>query len=408
MKLKSQKPHIGIFGRRNYGKSSLINSLANQDIAIVADLPGTTTDPVRKSMEITGMGPVIISDTAGIDDSGEVGQKRVDATLKEIPRVDLAIIVINNNLFEKIEEEIIEQLNRYKTPFFILHNKSDLEKLKDEKQAELESAWKVPVIEFSTKSPDNRELIINTIKKEMPPSIFSKPTIIGDLVHYGSSVLLITPIDIEAPAGRLILPQIQMIRDALDNDCITTIIKEREIEAWRNSGYPEPDLVITDSQTFLKADSSIPSHIPLTSFSIALAHQQGPFEHYLEGTPKISQLEEGDRILIMESCTHHVSCDDIGRVKIPRWISNFTGKKLHFETTAGLDTPPRPLEEYSLVVQCGGCMVTKKQLRNRLLPAIEKNIAITNYGMAISWCLGIYNRAVKPFTSGVEDSSSYL
>ena len=320
----------------------------------------------------------------------------------------MAILVICNNEFGKIEEDLIRQFNKFQTPFFILHNKSDLSKIKLNFLNELKDKWKIELIDFSCNNPKKLDELIVIIKNCVPKSIFTKTTIIGDLVNYGDSVLLITPIDVQAPEGRLILPQVQMIRDALDNDCITTIIKERELDAWLNSGYPEPKLVITDSQTFLKADSAIADHIPFTSFSVALAHHLGPFDYYLAGTPKISDLKEGDKILIMESCTHHISCDDIGRVKIPRWISNFTGKKLHFDSCAGLDNPPLALEQYSLIVQCGGCMITKKQLRNRLLPAIEKNIPITNYGMAISWCLGIYNRAIKPFTSSDGDSSIYL
>ena len=230
----------------------------------------------------------------------------------------------------------------------------------------------------------------------------------GDLVNYGDIVLLITPIDIEAPEGRLILPQVQTIRDILDNDCTAIVLKEREVDGFLKNTGIKPALVVTDSQVFLKADASIPRDTPLTSFSILLARQKGDFYAYLEGTPKISDLKDGDRILLLESCSHHVSCDDIGRIKIPRWISNFTGKKLYYDTVAGLDAVSRSIEEYALVIQCGGCMITHRQLVNRLQGAKQKNIPITNYGMAIAYIHGIFHRAVEPFVGKLEDQGDLI
>ena len=219
--------------------------------------------------------------------------------------------------------------------------------------------------------------------------------------------MLITPIDIEAPEGRLILPQIQVIRDILDNDCVAIVAKEREIDSLLKRLNPRPALAITDSQVFLKADASVPKDIPLTSFSIILARHKGDFQNYLKGTPHLGKLKDGDRLLILESCTHHVSCDDIGRIKIPRWISNFSGKKLEFDVVAGLNKLPRDIHEYTMVIQCGGCMITRRQIINRLKPSVDAGIPVTNYGMAIAWVHGIYERAVAPFAK-VSVSADYL
>jgi [FeFe] hydrogenase H-cluster maturation GTPase HydF len=221
-------------------------------------------------------------------------------------------------------------------------------------------------------------------------------------------VILITPIDIEAPAGRLILPQMQAIRDILDNEAVAIVLKEREVDAFLKKTKILPALAITDSQVFVKADASIPHDIPLTSFSIMLAHFKGDFDNYLKGTPKISTLKDGDRVLLLESCTHHVSCDDIGRTKIPRWITNFTGKKIEYDVVAGLDAISRPITDYSLVIQCGGCMITRKQLHNRLQPAIKAGVPVTNYGMAIAYVQGIYERAIAPFVKGGKKLNTYL
>ena len=402
---KEIKPHIGIFGRRNFGKSSLINCLAGQEIAIVSDTAGTTTDPVKKSFEITGLGPVVLIDTAGIDDEGDLGKKRIQKTLDTVKIIDLAILVIANNIFGAFERNLIREFKYYETPYFIVHNKSDLKPIKNELYTFLRQEYRVPVISFSTvtcKEQDYLEELITQIKVSIPENAYKAPSLIGDLVSYGDIVLLITPIDIEAPAGRLILPQVQMIRDILDNDCVAIVLKEREIDAFLRKTGIKPKLAITDSQIFLKADASISKDIPLTGFSVVLARLKGDFENYLKGTPKISDLKDGDRILLLESCSHHISCDDIGRVKIPRWISKFTGKKLEYDVVSGLDNLSRPIQDYALVIQCGGCMITQKQIKNRLKPAIEAGIPVTNYGMSIAWVQGIYKRAVAPFIKDYE------
>lgn len=407
MKGKEHKPHIGIYGRRNNGKSSLINQLAGQEIAIVSDVAGTTTDPVKKSFEITGFGPVILIDTAGIDDEGDLGSKRIQKTMASIKQVDLGILVLADNQFDTFERMLIEQFQEQATPFIIVHNKSDLAPLHTETLSKIEE-YKVPILGHSTKNGSPVTPIIEALKKTIPESSYKTPSLIGDLINYGDIVLLITPIDIEAPAGRLILPQVQAIRDILDNDAVAIVVKEKEVDGFLRKTGIKPALAITDSQIFTQADASIPKHIPLTSFSIVLARYKGDFDHYLQGTPVISQLQDGDRVLMLESCTHHVSCDDIGRVKIPRWISNFTGKQLEFEVVAGLSDLPRPIQEYALVIQCGGCVITRKQLINRLRPAIAAGVPVTNYGMAIAYVQGIYQRAIAPFTGSQNDELEYL
>ncbi len=391
---KESKPHIGIFGRMNSGKSSIINRLAGQDIAIVADKPGTTTDPVKKSVEIPGVGPVVFIDTAGIDDTGELGELRIKKSLSTIKSIDLAILVISGNLFDTHEEKLTDQFKVHDIPYFVIHNKSDQEELLQATKEKL--GQNVEITGFSTSNKDIR-VVTRLIEKLLPESAYSRPSLLGDLLKYGDIVLLITPIDNEAPEGRLILPQVLAIRNILDNDCVAIILKEREVDAFLRKTQVKPALAITDSQVFLKADASIPGDIPLTSFSIMLAHFKGDFDHYIQGTPKISELKDGDRVLMLESCTHQVSCDDIGRVKIPRWISDFTGKKLEFDMSAGLDELTRPVHDYSMVIQCGGCMVTRKQLRNRLQPFIDAGIPVSNYGMTIAFVQGIYARAIAPF-----------
>jgi [FeFe] hydrogenase H-cluster maturation GTPase HydF len=405
---RESKPHIGIYGRRNNGKSSLINCLAGQDIAIVSVHAGTTTDPVKKSFEITDFGPVILIDTAGIDDSGDLGQKRVNSTVKTLDIVDLALLIVTGNSWGAFEDDLLKKFHDLDLPFIVIHSKSDVEEPTTSFKSKISSITGTSLFEFSSADKRNYESLITLIKTTIPEHSYKTPTLLGDLISYGDIVLLITPIDVEAPAGRLILPQVQAIRDILDNDAVAIVLKEREVDAFLKKTKIKPALAITDSQVFVKADASVPSEIPLTSFSIMLARFKGDFDNYLIGTPKISDLKDGDRVLLLESCTHHVSCDDIGRTKIPRWVTNFTGKKIEYDVVAGLDILPRPVTDYSLVIQCGGCMITRKQLHNRLHPAIKAGVPVTNYGMAIAYVQGIYKRAVAPFLKGETRSNIYL
>lgn len=394
---KDAKPHIGIFGRRNYGKSSLINTLANQDIAIVSDVAGTTTDPVKKSMEIADLGPVILVDTAGIDDDSVLGQERIKKSILQISQIDLAILVIVNNRFESFEEDLVEAFRRQEVPFLVVQNKTDLYPIDKEKSNALAAHLQVPVVQFSCTSGMDTSALQKEIDKMMPRNALHFSSPIGDLIQKDDVVLLVTPIDTEAPVGRMILPQVQLIRDVLDNHAVVVTLRETELEAYLKVMHPKPVLVITDSQAFGFVNSVVPPEIPLTGFSVVLARQKGEFEAYLEGTPKLSDLKDGDRVLTLESCTHHVSCDDIGQVKIPKWLDDFTGKKLIYEMVSGLEGLKRPITEYAMVIQCGGCVITQKQVKNRLRPAIEAGIPVTNYGLAIAYMHGIFERATAPF-----------
>ncbi len=390
------RPHIGIYGRRNYGKSSLINKITKQDIAIVSDIAGTTTDIVRKAIEIFQIGPVVMIDTAGIDDTGELGKLRVQKTLESLDLIDFAILLIAYNTFDEIEKNLINEFKNRNIPFIIVHNKSDIEPLSPDLKNKLEQSYNVPVIDCSTKNDDLQPLI-DLLKLYIPESAFKTPNVIGDIVNPGSLVLLITPIDSEAPEGRLILPQVQTIRDVLDNDSIAIVCKENEAEHVIKTISPEPSLVITDSQVFSFVNNIISKHILLTSFSILLASKKGEFNYYVQGTPYIDKLKDNDKILILESCTHEVTCDDdIGRVKIPRWLSEYTGKKLEFKVVSGLENI-KNIRDYAMVIQCGGCVVTRKQLELRLRPAIDAGIPVSNYGMTIAYTKGIFKRAIQPF-----------
>ena len=397
MTYTTSRLHIGLFGRRNTGKSSVINRLTGQNLSIVSEIPGTTTDPVKKAVEIPGLGPVVLIDTAGIDDIGELGNQRVKKTQQAVQQVDMAIVVLSHNHFDKEEQQLIEQLQQLRIPFILLHNKSDEHPADDSFAKELIARYQVDFLDFSAKTGDNLEELLLLLQKNIPDNFNQLPALFGDKVEPSDMVLLVTPIDSEAPAGRMILPQVQAIREALDYNCIAVILKENEVRDFMWLTSIVPSLVITDSQLFGRIDKLIPPEIPLTSFSILLARQKGNFEAYLKGTPHIDQLKNGDRILIMESCTHHSTCDDIGRVKIPRWLQEYTGRQLEFDVLPGLAEPPRPINEYALVLQCGGCMITRKQLLNRIQTAIEANVPVTNYGMAIAYIKGSWKRSVELF-----------
>ena len=394
---KDVKPHIGIFGRRNYGKSSLINTLADQDIAIVSDIPGTTTDPVKKSMEIAELGPVIFVDTAGIDDDSTLGKERIKKSLLQISQIDLAILVIVNNVFESFEEDLIQTFSRNAVPYLIVQNKTDLFPIDQVKSNELSARLQAPIIHFSCIQQVDTDLLQQEINKIMPRSALHFNSLIGDIIKRDDVVLLVTPIDSEAPVGRMILPQVQLIRDVLDNHAVVVTLRETELKNYLKVMHPKPVLVVTDSQAFGFVNSIVPAEIPLTGFSVVLARQKGNFEAYLKGTPKLAELKDGNRVLLLESCTHHVSCEDIGQVKIPKWLDGFSKKKLTYEMVSGLESLKRPITDYAMVIQCGGCVITQKQVKNRLRPAIEAGIPVTNYGLAIAFMHGIFDRATAPF-----------
>ena len=393
--------HIGIFGRRNTGKSTLINWLTGQEVSLVSSMPGTTTDPVKKSLEIPGIGAVVLIDTAGIDDLGELGSQRIRRSQEVISKVDCALLLIAGNQFGEYEVQLIAQFKELNVPYLILHNKNDIDKIATITETVIRHHSSAEIIDMHTGDDTYREVVLEALKRIIPDTKQGNNSLIGDLVKPGEVVLMITPIDSEAPEGRLILPQNQAIRDALDHDCITVVLKETELKNFMDKGI-KPALAITDSQLFGEVAQLLPEEIPLTSFSILFARQKGDFASFLRGTPHISKLKEGDHILLLESCTHHSSCDDIGRVKIPRLLQAFTGHVLHFTVVSGLSSLPADIRKYALVIQCGGCMVTRRQLINRLHPFIDAGIPVTNYGMTLAYMNGIFERATAMLSTNKE------
>ena len=392
---KDLKPHIGVFGRRNCGKSSLVNLLTGQNIAIVSDTAGTTTDPVKKSIEIFGIGPCVLIDTAGIDDVGELGQQRVEKTMKVLEEIDCAILVITENNFGEPEKQLIARMKELVVPFFIVHNKADQNPLIAVLKATIEQNYNVKVLDFSVIKNKDVAPIVELLKKTIPESAYQKVSLLGGIVKPNELVVLVCPVDSEAPEGRLILPQVMAIRDVLDNECICVVLKETHLQQYLDT-LPKPALIVTDSQVFGFVSKIVPADIPLTSFSIVMARLRGDFDNYVKGTPHLSQLKDGDTVLLLESCTHHSTCDDIGRVKLPRMILKFTGKDIKFEYVAGLSPIP-DVSHYAMAIQCGGCMSTRKQLLNRTNLFVNQGIPISNYGMALAYMNGIFERVMEPF-----------
>jgi len=394
---RDQKPHIGIFGRRNKGKSSFINVLVGQEVSIVSEQAGTTTDPVRKSIEIFGIGPVIMVDTAGIDDTGELGEKRIQKTLQILNTIDCAVLIIAENQFGPYEVQLLSDFKKHDVPFLIVHNKSDLHPLNADKREEIAYYANCDIIDFSARTPKNIEAVVASLKKTIPETSYVNRSMLGDIINERDYVVLVTPIDSEAPEGRMILPEQMAIRDVLDNHCICIVLRETELKHFFETSGIRPSLVVTDSQAFGFVKDIVPEDIPLTSFSIVFSRMKGDFDNYIKGAEKISKLQDGDKVMIMESCTHHVSCEDIGRVKLPAWLEKFTGKKLNFTIISGMTDVPENLNDYKLMIQCGGCMFTRKQILNRLKPFTDNEVSITNYGMAIAYMNGIFTRALQPF-----------
>jgi len=397
MKGNELKPHIGIFGRRNYGKSSLINLITGQSIAIVSDMPGTTTDPVRKTMEVKGVGPVVWIDTAGVDDEGELGQLRVMKTNEAMKHVDLAIIVFSNNDFDEVEESLVATCYELKIPFLLVYTKADLVPPRASFLEEIEHRYESNVLVVSDKDVDSQTLLLDAIRSSLPETAYVHKSLLGSVINPGKTIVLVTPIDSSAPEGRMILPQVQTIRDILDNDCIAVVCKETQLEQQLAAMKHPPSLVVTDSQAFAYVSRIVPDDVPLTSFSIVLAHAKGLFAEYVEGTPTLDTLCDGDTVLMLESCTHKASCEDIGRVKLPNLIRNYSGRQVNFDHVSGLTALEKPITHYRMVIQCGGCVVTPKQLSNRLQPALNAGVPVSNYGLAIAYMTGIFNRAIKVF-----------
>ncbi|MBF7082977.1 [FeFe] hydrogenase H-cluster maturation GTPase HydF [Desulfallas sp. Bu1-1] len=385
--------HIALFGRRNAGKSSLINALTGQDLAIVSPVAGTTTDPVYKSMEILPIGPVVLIDTAGLDDEGELGEKRVAKSLAVLAKADLVLLVIDPRQgMGELELGLIDSARQKQLPVIIVINKIDL--LPENCTINI-SVPDIPRVQLSALTGRGINELKQTMVK-MAPRDWTAPTIAGDLVPPGELALLVVPIDLAAPRGRLILPQVQTIRDLLDHDCLAMVVKERELKAAFNRLQKPPALVITDSQVFLKVDADTPPGVPMTSFSILFARYKGDLATLVSGALAVEDLQPGDRVLIAEACTHHRVADDIGTVKIPRWLRQCVGGELHFEWSSGIELPAN-LDRYKLIVHCGGCMINRREMLSRIMAARAAGVPIVNYGVLIAYMHGILRRALAPF-----------
>lgn len=392
---KGMRLHIGIFGKRNVGKSNIINALTNQNISIVSDVAGTTTDPVEKSMELLPVGPVVFVDTAGIDDEGVLGELRIEKTKKIFDRTDLAILVSDQSGWDKYEFSLLEEFGKRNIPVISVLNKADTGNIPEEKLQELTERDIKPVI-TSAKTRDGIAALKEEIIRKAPDEFMTPPSIVSDLMPPGEVAVLVVPIDLEAPKGRLILPQVQTIRELLDNDSITMVVKERELKEALDRLKTPPKIVVTDSQAFLKVSADVPKNIKLTSFSILFARLKGDLTEFVRGAMAIDRLKPNDKVLVCESCTHHAIGDDIGRVKIPRWLTQYVGGKLQFEHYAGHDFPEN-IGEYKLIIHCGACMTNRREVLSRILKSKQAGVPITNYGLTIAYSLGIFERALEPF-----------
>jgi len=391
--------HIAFFGRRNVGKSSLLNALTRQQVSIVSDTAGTTTDPVEKPMELLPLGPVLFIDTAGIDDVGALGQQRVARTHQVFDRTDLAILVCEAGHWGDYEESILHECARRDIPHCVVFNKSDQGTPPRELVTRL-GDYDTPV--EHTQAVDGHGLsgLREAILKLAPEDYISQPTILSDLVGPGEMAMLVIPIDKEAPKGRLILPQVQSIRDLLDGDAMCMVVKERELRPALDRLKAPPKLVVTDSQAFLKVAADTPPDVLMTSFSILFARFRGDLLTQVRGALAVDQLRGDDRILVAESCAHHPIGEDIGRVKIPRWLTQYVGGKLRFDHVQGRDFP-EDLSPYRLVIHCGACTTNRREVLSRILHCRQAGVPFTNYGLVIAFSLGIFRRALQPFPAAL-------
>ena len=381
--VSADRIHIGFFGLRNAGKSSVVNALTGQALSLVSDFKGTTTDPVKKAMELLPLGPVVIIDTPGIDDEGELGSLRVRRAYDTLNIIDIAVLVTQNTELLSEETALLKKFEQKNIPYVVVYNKSDIIK-----------HTATPAV--SAKTGEGIYELKETIAKLVKPQAQDKK-IVGDLINKGDTVVLVTPIDASAPKGRLILPQVQTIRDILDSNAVALTTQVETLDATLKNLKTPPKLVVCDSQVFGAVNKIVPKDIPLTSFSILFARYKGELFNAVNGANKLDSLNDGDKVLISEGCTHHRQCEDIGTVKLPGWIKNYTGKNIEFEFTSGGEFP-EDLDGYALVIHCGGCMLTPKQIKYRAGIAADRQVPFTNYGIAIAKMHGILERSIEIFT----------
>ena len=398
---KGLRLQIGIFGKRNAGKSSVLNAIVKQDVVIVSDFPGTTTDPVDKAMELQPLGPVLLIDTAGIDDdAAEIGAKRVERSRKVIDRCDMALLVFTADSWSTEEEELAAIFIERRIPLLAVCNKNDL-KQPDETLVARLAGLKVPLVPISIKDGTGLDLLREKLIEFAPEGYLVNRPVLGDLTTPEKPVLLITPIDKEAPKGRLIMPQVQAIRDALDHEAWCVVVKENAIGAALANMKEPPVLAVTDSQVFGPVSKAVPPEIPLTSFSILMARMKGDLSACAAGAAAIANLKPGDKILIAEGCAHHPIAEDIGRVKLPRWIREYTKFDLEFVHVQGQDFPA-DLSPYAMVIHCGACTFNRRAVLSRILQCERAGVPFTNYGVAIAFLHGILERALSPFPEALK------
>jgi len=397
---KSLRLHIGLFGRRNVGKSSLLNAITRQQVSIVSEFAGTTTDPVEKPMELLPLGPVQFVDTAGVDDEGALGDLRITRTHAVLERVDLGLIVTEAGAWSNFEQKLLAELKARKVPVLVVYNKADLRGPSQAEQSRVEGMGAIAV-SVSSLTGIGLQGLREALLKLAPADFFENRRLVSDLVPAGETAILVVPIDKEAPKGRLILPQVMTIRDLLDGEAMALVVQERELKRALLRLNEPPALVVTDSQAFLKVAADVPKPVPMTSFSILMARFQGELVEQVRGTLGIERLKGGDRVLIAETCSHHPVGEDIGRVKIPRWLTQYVGAKLEFDHVQGRDFP-QGLDPYRLVIHCGNCTGNRKEMLSRIHHCREAGVPITNYGLTIAYSLGIFERALEPFPEALE------
>jgi len=402
---KSLRLHIGIFGRTNVGKSSFLNLVTGQDVAITSPVPGTTTDVVEKPMELLPLGPVVFLDTAGLDDTSALSEQRLRRTAKIFDRADVVVLLLEPEIWGDYEDKVITEARRRNLPLVTVINKIDIQRPGDIFLARVREKTAADPLQCSCVESARRDEFVNAFKRRLtticPDELLQSAALIGDLLPAGGCAVLIVPIDLQAPKGRIILPQVQTIRDALDVDAAALVVKEREYSALLNRLKQPPDIVVCDSQVVLKMVADTPAGIPCTTFSVLFARYKGDLAEMVAGAMTLDRLKSGDKILIAESCTHHPIEDDIGRVKIPRWLRQYLGADVRIDVCSGRDYPEN-LKEYALIIHCGGCMITRREMLFRVYQARQAGVPITNYGVCISKLQGVLERVLSPFPAALE------